>query len=237
MLTVALVEDDEPATAWLHRCLDDYMDKTKARIEITDFREPTALVEPYRIRYDLIFMDIDLPNMNGLEAARRIRHMDQKVIIIFVTNMAQYAVKGYEVSALDYIVKPFTKEDFNRKMDRAVSLCRQQADTITIRYRSKGQRIFLRDLAYIEVRRHQLDFHTDKGLIHGVGSLQEVEDMLQGHGFIRSSKSFLVNQRYIRLVKGEEVTLLNGSVLTIGRVYRKTFMAQLVTCIGNDHVI
>ncbi len=62
--------------------------------------------EHYRADYDIVFMDIELPGINGMEAAHRLREIDQQVILIFVTNMAQFAVKGYEVDALDYIIKP-----------------------------------------------------------------------------------------------------------------------------------
>ena len=69
--------------------------------------------------YDIVFMDIELPGINGMEAAHRLREIDQQVILIFVTNMAQFAVKGYEVDALDYIIKPAQYGPLSIKLDRA----------------------------------------------------------------------------------------------------------------------
>ena len=113
MFTVAVVEDDETAVAKLRACLDQYVaTHAGVQFDVTVFNEPTSFLDPYKTVWDIVFMDIEMPNMDGMEAAHRLRAVDSEVILIFVTNMAQFAAKGYEVDALDYIVKPFAYPDF-----------------------------------------------------------------------------------------------------------------------------
>lgn len=119
-------------------------------------------------------MDIEMPNMDGLEAAHRLRALDQRVVLVFVTNMAQFAAKGYEVDALDYIIKPFAYADFERKMARAVKLCEADSDAVVIARRGGSQRVLLRDIAYVEVRGHNLEFHAETGVVTGSGALREL---------------------------------------------------------------
>lgn len=104
MFTVAVVEDDETAVAKLRACLDQYAaTHAGVQFDVTVFNEPTSFLDPYKTVWDIVFMDIEMPNMDGMEAAHRLRAVDSEVILIFVTNMAQFAAKGYEVDALDYI--------------------------------------------------------------------------------------------------------------------------------------
>ena len=106
MLRCAIVEDSPRELEHLKECLARYSAERDIPLETTAFGDAASFLEHYRADYDIVFMDIELPGINGMEAAHRLREIDQQVILIFVTNMAQFAVKGYEVDALDYIIKP-----------------------------------------------------------------------------------------------------------------------------------
>ncbi|WEV70023.1 LytTR family DNA-binding domain-containing protein [Bifidobacterium sp. ESL0775] len=240
MVTVAVIEDDASASRRLTECLDRFSadpNNKDVEFKVTKFVEPTAFLDPYRADYDIVFMDIELPNMNGLEAAHRLRAIDAHTILIFVTNMAQFAAKGYEVDALDYIIKPFSYPDFARKLTRAVTLCRKNCKTVAITQRGGTQLVLLRDISYVEVKGHTLLYHTEQGNITGTGSLQDVEEKLSGEGFLRCGKSYLTNQRFIKNIHGSEILLTTGDQLPIGRSYHKTFLASLAQSLGNDHVL
>ncbi|RSX54612.1 DNA-binding response regulator [Bifidobacterium samirii] len=237
MFSVAVVEDDEDAAARLRACLAEYeAGHPDVRFDVTEFREPTSFLDPYKASWDMVFMDIGMPNMDGMEAAHRLRELDAEVVLIFVTNMAQFAAKGYEVDALDYIIKPFAYPDFERKLTRAVRLRERESDSIVIAQRGASQRIRLRDISHVEVRGRNLDYHTERGVITTSGSLKELEAALKPYGFVRCGNPYLVNQRYITAVRGQTVLLERGVELPIGRAYRKQFLTDLAAELGRGHV-
>ncbi|WEV42026.1 LytTR family DNA-binding domain-containing protein [Bifidobacterium sp. ESL0682] len=240
LVTVAVIEDDPSAANHLKNCLNQFSENPgneDIEFKVTEFTEPTAFLDPYKACYDIVFMDIELPNMDGMEAARRLRTIDKHTILIFVTNMSQFAAKGYEVDALDYIIKPFSYTDFEHKLSRAVNLCRKSSQTIAITQRSDTRIIRLQDLSYIEVKGHTLVFHTESADLTGTGSLTDIAKKLDGQGFLRNGKSYLVNQRFIEQVHGSTITMTGGTQLPIGRSYHKTFLTQLAQSLGNDHVL
>lgn len=237
MFSVAVIEDDQTAATHLNKCLDRYSTSHDGvRFDIESFSEPTGFLDPYKAKWDIVFMDIEMPNMNGMEAARRLRKLDSDAILIFVTNMAQFASKGYEVDALDYIIKPFVYVDFERKLTRAVRLRERDSDAVVIEQRGITQRIRLRDISHIEVRGRTLEYHMESGIISAFGSLKDVEMELSSRGFLRCGNSYLVNQRYITAVRGQSVLLENGSELPIGRAFRKSFLTGLAAVLGRGHV-
>ncbi len=237
LFTVAILEDEHPAADTLRSCLNRFTtDHPEARFDTTLFAEPTAFLEGYKPLWDIVFMDIEMPNMDGMAAARRLRALDEQVILIFVTNMAQFASKGYEVDALDYIIKPFLYVDFERKLTRALKLCSAKAESIIIQQRGNFQRLLLQEISYIEVRGHNLEFHTEHGNLHSTGSLQDMESSLNRHGFLRCGKPYLINPRHLSGIQGQSAILRDGTEIPIGRAFRKTFMQGLADSLGDDHV-
>ncbi|TCD54235.1 response regulator transcription factor [Alloscardovia theropitheci] len=237
MLTVALVEDNDEDARALHDAISSYSNKNHVQFHIVRFREPTSFLEGYNPVWDIVFMDVEMPNMDGMEAAHKLREMDHQTVLIFVTNLAKLAAQGYEVEALDYIIKPFTYSDFERKIERAVAVARNAMESIVVSFRGGGRKILMREISYVEVRGHNVTYHTESGIITGTGSLQKVAESLSGAGFLRCSKPFLVNARHIDMIDGNSITLIGGEELPIGRAYRHDFMQQLAEVIGNDYIL
>lgn len=237
MLSVAIIEDDDVAAQRLRESLERYAQESGEPVTVTAFPEATRFLEGYRPTHDIVFMDIEMPTMDGMTAAARLREMDKQVVLIFVTNMAQYAAKGYEVDAMDYILKPFGYTDFERKFERAVRACRRGSASIIVTEQGGTHRVLLREIEYIEVRGHSLLLHTESGIVRGTGTLQATEAKLGGEGFLRCSKAFLVNQLHVRAVKGSTLEMSSGDLLSIGRSFRKPFMSGLAALIGDAHVL
>ena len=106
MLRIAIVEDDRNYIQQLQRYLQRYSQESEQAMDISVFTDGDEITEGYRPVYDIILMDVEMSFMNGMTAAQEIRKLDPEVVIIFITNMVQYAIQGYSVGALDYVLKP-----------------------------------------------------------------------------------------------------------------------------------
>ena len=157
---VAIVEDEEKEQVALKSHVERFAVENHMSFEVDVYSDPVHLLDGYQPVYDIIYMDIQMPHINGMEAAHRLRALDQKVLLVFVTNLAQYAVEGYEVSALDYVIKPVQYYSFAMKLTRALWRM-EQADEDALNISTSGgtARVSLRDLKYIEVRDHLLTYY------------------------------------------------------------------------------
>ena len=119
MKHIAVVEDDSSASQQIQNYLSLYQKGNEQEFSVTVFADGLSILEDYHPTWDIILMDIEMPLMDGMTAAKRIRELDQSVIIIFITNMAKYAIKGYEVGALDFVLKPVSYFAFSLKITKA----------------------------------------------------------------------------------------------------------------------
>ncbi|MGN0814663.1 MAG: LytR/AlgR family response regulator transcription factor [Candidatus Coproplasma sp.] len=231
---VAIVEDEALHTDLLVEMLNCYAKTRGVLFSIASFNSIESFFTGYK-PFDLIFMDIELPGMNGMEGARRLRETDDVAVLIFITNMAQFAVCGYEVSAFDYIVKPLAYRSFSVKLDRAVAFLRNRADNhILVSNKDEVHNISLRDLLYVEVCGHKLVFHKINGEeVNTCGSLGKLAEELGGSGFSRCSSCYLLNMRYVSKVNGLTVELKDGTELQISRRKRKEFLDDFTIFIGS----
>ena len=132
--------------------------------------------------------------MDGMTAAEKIRGRDPEVIIIFITNRADYAVRGYEVDALDYVVKPLEYFSFSQKLDRAVLRLEKKTDRYIPIYADGGlYKVAVRQILFVESDKHNLHFHLTSGELVSRMNLSEAEEMLRYFGFFRCGKGYLIN--------------------------------------------
>ena len=220
---IAIVEDDPKEAQLLQSYFEhlpsDFLDTFEVRL----FQTARSFLSTYQPIYDIVFMDINLPDLNGLEAAGYMRRLDQSVVLIFVTNMAQYAVRGDEVDALDFVVKPINYYRFSSMMAKALrSIAKRDEKEILVRSASKIARLPISQIYYVEVRDHLLIYHSTQGNLESWGKLSEIEKELAGYDFVRCSSSYLVNLRHIISVDGDTANIA-GDRLPISQRRRKAF--------------
>lgn len=236
MIRVAIVEDSRQAASTLTEFLDLFSEKTGVSFSVSLFGDAISFLTGYKAVYDIVFMDIELPRLDGMTAAEKLRRMDKKILLLFVTNMAQFAVKGYEVDAFDYIVKPVGYNNFELKMKKAVALIRSASDVIVINRSSGVVRLLAREVKYVESSGHKIVYHTDTGEVQGGNeSLSELEERLGPIGFLRCNNCYLVNFRHILSAQGYVVTVSDGEQLQISRPRKKSFMTGLADRIGKGY--
>lgn len=233
MIRVALVDDEETAAEQLRECLLQYGRETGTEFETVCFPTGDAFLSKYRKGlFQMVLMDIDMPGHDGLSVGRRLRRADQEVILIFVTNLAQYAINGYEVNALDFVLKPVNYYSFRLKIKKALDVLRWRADTwLLIPSGGDMLRVKMSDILYIEVQKHDLIFHTGRRQIHSHGTLKAVEEQLDSGSFFRCNYCYLINLSHVTRTSGGMVTV-GGDELPISRSRKKEFLRQLTRFYG-----
>ncbi|MCI9032359.1 MAG: response regulator transcription factor [Clostridia bacterium] len=223
-MKVAIVEDDAAFAARLEMYIEKFAASGEDAFSIDKYETGLKFLSHMDGGYDLVFMDIDMPVLGGMETAKALYETDKNVFIIFCTNLAQYAVKGYEVEALDFMVKPVDYETFRVKMGRAVKKIENSADNkIVVKSTSGLVRLSTSEIYYIECVRHYLHWHTFQGTIEERGKIAETEESLKKYGFMRCVSGIIVNLEHVAKITQTSV-FVGKEELPLSRRRRKEFI-------------
>ena len=232
MIRVLIAEDDPQCARQLRQFLDSYSQETGRTFRITHYDNGEDLVERYQPEFDLLLLDVDMPFMDGMTAAGHIRRLDPEVVIVFVTNLAQNAIQGYSVNALDYILKPLNYFSFSQRLTRALRYVKKREDAyITVAVKGGALKLEVGNIHYIERLGRQLMFHTHDGIHASSATLQQMEDALSGKGFARCNKGYLVNLAHVSGVR-DGCAVVQGDKLLISRGRRGPFLDALADYVG-----
>lgn len=231
MLKIAIVEDEKEAAERLKGLIQTYVAEKKIDIDLRFFYEPVGFLEA-KTCFDTVFLDIEMPGMNGIEAARRLREYDEEAVIIFVTNLPGFVFNGYEVSALDYIIKPINYVRLKTVMNRALKYVEGKIEKDIVLKTSGGvKRIVSKDVLYVVAREHLITYVTKTEKTDTWDTLKNVEKQLSEYGFLRCNKSVLINPERIDGIRGDDVVIGKES-FRISRERKKQFLQAVSECIG-----
>lgn len=232
MISVAIVEDEQNAADRLRFFFERFEKEHDEAFQLTHFVSAELFLSAKQGIYDIVLMDIELPGLNGMKASRYMRKHGDRTALIFVTNMAQYAVKGYEVDALDFIVKPVVWPSFELKLQKALRHVRMsESRSVSVSTKNGMRKLPLSAIYYVEVSGHHLLYHMDEEIVDVCGSLSELEKKTADLGFARCNSCYLVNLKYVSEVRGNDVRV-GPDILKISRTKKKMFMEQLTRIIG-----
>ncbi len=227
MINLAIVENEDLYASQLTEFVDRYQKESGNSIKITRFKDGDEITNGYKGQFDIILMDIEMKLMDGMTAAEEIRKLDPYVVIMFITNMTDYAIRGYQVDALDYVLKPVSFFAFSQKLDRAISRIRpSDSNMISINLPSGVKKLDIDNIFYIESQGHNLNFITSGGDFTIRSRLSDFEEQLSGYHFFRSNKGYLVNLKYVDGVENG-ACLIAGRKLLISRSRKNDFMTAL----------
>ncbi|MBR2889953.1 MAG: response regulator transcription factor [Oscillospiraceae bacterium] len=231
-MRVAIIEDELISTEILQKYFLRFGQENNCSFLIDTFDNSVDFLASYRPDYDLVILDIEMPKMDGMTCAQALRDVDPYVPIVFVTNMSNYAVKGYAVSALDYILKPISYFEFETMLNRLFRIRAASTDQV-IMVKSGGITRPLRTshIIYVEVYRHKLTFHTINETVEAWGSLTDIAAQLPADCFSNCTNSYLVNLKYVKTLGKDDVVVGNDR-LPVSHLRRKAFVQELTRYLG-----
>lgn len=229
MIKIAIVEDDITYSEQLKEYLIRYESEFSESFDIFTYFDGDAIVEDYHSQFDIILMDVEMSFMDGMSAAEEIRKVDKEVVIIFITNMPQYAIKGYAVEALDYILKPVSYFAFSQRLSRAINrMKKREQKRLVIPIKGGTARVDVNSIHYIESQGHDIIYHTSSGDYVSYGTMKDTEQALEQLHFFRGSKWYLINLQQVDGLSDGCAKLKGGKVLPLSRGRKKAFMEALV---------
>lgn len=234
MLRIAIAEDESVCAQKLQEYIQRYVKAHSLEAAVSWFSDGMELAEKYTPVWDILFLDIQMAHMDGMETARRVRRQDPDVILVFITSLARYAIQGYEVDASGFILKPLEYDRFQVRMDRLIArLSRRQGAFVVLPLAEQKIRVAVEDILYAEVVDHDLQVVTTKQRYLMRCSLQEMEHMVKGQGFSRCNRCYLVNLRRVSGVEKDAVRV-GEYALPISRPRKKQFLQELSDCLGAE---
>ncbi|MCK0472301.1 LytTR family DNA-binding domain-containing protein [Halalkalibacter sp. APA_J-10(15)] len=227
MVRIAIVEDETSYQEQLIEFLRKFQKENEVTIEFETYSDGDEFIDHYKAQFDIILMDVQMPLMDGMSAAEEIRKIDSEVVIMFITNMAQYAIKGYAVDALDYVLKPITYFSFSERLIRALErMKKRESSFITIKLKGGMVRLELSDVYYVESQGHKLIFYTKEGEFTSSGAMKDLEEELSEYHFFRGHKGYLINLEHVDGMN-DSYAVVKGSELPVSRTKRKAFLEAL----------
>ena len=228
MIRIAIVEDDVTYSNQLESYLHKYETEYGEAFEIATYTDGNLIVQDYHSQFDIILMDIEMQYMDGMSAAEAIRRVDKEVVIIFITYTPQYAIRGYAVEALDYIVKPVSYFAFSQRLARAIiRMKKREHKSVILPVKGGMVRLPANSIDYIESQGHDIIYHTSSGDYVTSGTLKDAEEALSSLHFFRGSKWYLINLSQVEGLEESAAKLKGGASVVLSRGRKKEFMEAL----------
>lgn len=233
MLLIAIVDDDEKEMQELKSCVEQYFSAGEDACIIHTYSDGVEFIRS-REQYNIVFLDIRMREMDGLDAAHFLRIINKEVQIIFVTHMAQMAIRGYEVDATDFVIKPVDQFSINRVLDKAAKRMDAAANiTFALKTPEGIVSITSKSIYFVEIFDHDLIYHTEIGDFKVRGKLGEVRKKLDESQFIQCNRSYLVNMRHIKSIYNDYV-LVNEERIQISKSRQKEIEQRFIKYLGES---
>ena len=233
-MNIAIVDDAEKDALLLKRYIEKYSTEKKQTFKIYIYMNGLDFLNEIEKNFDIIFMDIEMPHINGIETAKKLREIDETAILIFITNMAQYAIHGYEVNAIEFMVKPVGYYNFSDKMSKALKFVKRDTEkVILLKNEETLVKIPISNIYYLEKDKNYIIFHTQKGDYKERGSMTQMEEKLKETRFSKCIAGCLVNLQYVSKISKDEV-FVNNICLPISRKQKKQFVKDFTDFLGGE---
>lgn len=234
MFKIAIVEDEKESFELLESYIKRFSKETDEKFDVFHFCDGDDFAADYKPVYDIIFLDIKMKKLDGMSTAKYIRKLDDEVNIIFVTNMSQYALKGYSVNALNFLVKPVPYFAFQQELKRAIERIKKRSAGFLLIPTDNGViRLESNKILYIESMKHKLMIFTNEKEYVLYGTMKDMEKKLEEFNFFRCNHCYLVNLAAVTGVQ-DNFALLDGRKLLISRPKKKSFMEALTIYCGDN---
>ena len=234
---IAVCDDEKIMLRQLSQYLTQIQDETGEQYDLSYFASSEELLEHMPKDVQVILLDISMGRMTGMECARALRAKGCEAAIIFITNLTEYALEGYEVRAFAFLPKPVLYAELKDRLVQCFARMDQQHKAVLPVETDEGiEMLFIDDILYAEVYQHETSFALPDKRITGAVQLSQVEERLAPHGFFRCHRSYLVNMAQIKRIGVDGAVMPDGTMIPVSRHRRKLFLDAFASYMGGRFV-
>lgn len=222
MFKIAICEDDKEQRNYIKKLIERCENSNVQEIKLFDSGEVLVSAYKNKERFSIIFLDMQMSGINGIQTAEIIRKIDKNTIIIIITAILEYAVLGYSVHAYDFILKPIDEDKFKRIFNKAMKkIMEKKIQVYSIQMRDVMKVIQLSEIIYFESEKKKVKIHCLNGIVYNNESISDVEKKIKHIKFVRISRFYILNMEYIKEIRNKDILLLNGESLRYGEKFKK----------------
>ncbi|SCI85502.1 Sensory transduction protein lytR [uncultured Clostridium sp.] len=217
MIKIAICEDKKEQQELLKTYINQIFEALYIKYKLEIFNSGEELLENYQNDTDVLLLDIQMGQINGMDTARKIRSIDDKVEIIFITSLIEYALEGYEVRAYRYLIKPVKYENLKENIINCIKEVDIKNKYIIVKEQGNKIKLDINEITYVEVQKETITIHTLNEVYKTNGTMINIEKDIDCDRFFRCHKSFLVNLEHIKSIKQYTAILENSEEVPISR--------------------
>lgn len=233
MFYIAICEDDIIQRKLLTRYLNQIFKYLELDYLVFEFESGEKLLSNYPEKIDILFLDIHMGKLTGMDTAKKIREFDKKVEIIFITAITDYIQDGYEVRAYRYLLKPLKYKNILKHTKACVGELIDNKDTMIIKDKSQMSIVNINDIFYIEVLRKEVTVYLNQNQYTFKSSMKSIEENLIKKNFFRCHKSYLINLKQVKaLIEKENIVIIDSYKIPISKYKLKSLKLKLANLLG-----
>lgn len=238
MLTIAICDDEKPIIEKIKETVIDTMKERDNEYQIVEFKSGEEVIEytsSGENEIDILFLDIQMDGMDGMETARRLREYDRTTEIIFVTSIGEMWSEGYTVRAFRFIEKPVNRDIIRKNLSEClVEIVRKRGSFLIVKTDTGTRKVYSRDIVCIEAMRKMIKIYTRDEVLEYRYTLTEVMKNIEEQLFVQCHRSYLANLIYIKEVGSKDILMKNGLKVPISRSKHKEVLEKYFRTIGAE---
>ncbi len=233
MFNIAICDDDKRICTQIENAILNNSNAFDEEIEIEVYFSAHELFDELKrgAKYELVFLDIEIPNMTGIELSNNIRNYmdDYNTQIVFISGSEMYYRQLFDVQPLHFIIKPINEEVLLKDVSLALKLCNKKEREFEYSIAKVNYKLPLDDVMYVESEGRKMVLTTHNDCVKFYSTIDEVHKKLKGKLFMRVHRAFIVNYKYIKTISSDYIEMIDGKEISIGRIYKKEFKNNILS--------